>query len=124
MPSKKYANISEYIKDFPKPVQLRLEKIRSAIKKEAPMSEEIISYNMPAFKQKKTLVYFAAYKLHIGFYALPSGTKAFQKEVALYKTGKGSIQFPHDQPLPIDLITKIVAFRIKEINEKEKSKLK
>lgn len=73
---------------------------------------------MPAFKMKKVLVYFAAFKNHIGFYALPSGNLAFQEELKNYKTGKGSIQFPLSKPIPYDLIQKIVEFRIKEVSEK------
>lgn len=117
MDAKKYNSINEYIADFPENVAVILTKIRSCIKESAPNSEETISYNMPAFKQKKVLVYFAAYKNHIGFYALPSGNEAFQKEISKYKTGKGSIQFPLNQEIPYDLIKKIVVFRVREIEK-------
>ncbi|HMQ69618.1 MAG TPA: DUF1801 domain-containing protein [Ignavibacteria bacterium] len=116
MKNLKPKNIDEYIKSFPKDIQSILRQIRDAIKKTAPAAEETISYNMPAFKMKKVLVYFAAYKNHIGFYALPSGNKAFQKELSKYKTGKGSIQFPLKEKIPFGLIKKIVEFRIKEIS--------
>ncbi len=115
MDKKSYQNIDEYIGDFPESIALILNKIRLCIQKSAPKAEETISYNMPAFKQKKIVVYFAAYKNHIGFYALPSGNEAFQKEILKYKTGKGSIQFPLNEEIPYDLIQKIVEFRVKEL---------
>ena len=117
MEQKKYSNIDEYIADYPEKVAIILNKIRNQIQKSAPNSEEIISYNMPAFKQKKIVVYFAAFKNHIGFYALPSGNEAFQKELSKYKTGKGSIQFPLKKEIPYDLIQKIVEFRVLEIEK-------
>ncbi len=113
--NKKYQSIEEYISDFPEDKALILSNIRHLIKTTAPQATECISYNMPAFKTKKVLVYFAAFKNHIGFYALPSGNKAFQEELKNYKTGKGSIQFPLSQPIPYDLIQKIIEFRIKEV---------
>lgn len=116
--SKKYQTIDEYISDFPNDVSTILSTIRNKITEVAPTASECISYNMPAFKLKKVLVYFAAFKNHIGFYALPSGNLAFQEELKNYKTGKGSIQFPLSQPIPYDLIQKIVEFRIKEVSEK------
>jgi uncharacterized protein YdhG (YjbR/CyaY superfamily) len=79
---------------------------------------------MPAFKLHGNLVYFAAFKSHIGFYSLPSGNAAFQQELSAYKTGKGSVQFPFDRPLPVDLITKIVKFRIDENRQKAELKKK
>lgn len=117
-------NIDQYIASFPKDIQKILEQIRTTIKKAAPGAEEKISYAMPAFTFKGNLVYFAAYKHHIGFYALPTGNKAFQKELSAYKVGKGSIQFPLDKPMPLNLITKIVKFRVKENVEKEEKKKK
>lgn len=116
MNSSKPKNIDDYIAGFPKDIQTILKQIRETIRKTAPLAEETISYNMPAFKMKKVLVYFAAYKNHLGFYALPSGNKAFQKELSKYKTGKGSIQFPLNKKIPFDLIKKIVKFRLKEIS--------
>lgn len=111
----RYSDIDHYILSFPEDIASRLSAIRQCVREQAPAAEEVISYNMPAFKQGRILVYFAAFKDHIGFYALPSGNKAFQKELSAYKTGKGSIRFPLDEPLPIPLIAKIVNFRLKEI---------
>lgn len=96
--------------------------MRTLIKKAAPKAEELISYKMPAYKYYGVLVYFAGYKNHCGFYAAPTGHATFKKELKVYKTGKGSVQFPHDQPLPTALITKIVKFRVKENAEKAKLK--
>ena len=115
--SKKYQSVDEYISDFPEEKASILSNIRHLIKKTAPLATECISYNMPAFKMKKVLVYFAAFKNHIGFYALPSGNEAFREELKNYKTGKGSIQFPFSQPIPYDLIQKIVEFRIRELSK-------
>lgn len=114
--TKKFKTIDEHIQTFPKNVQVVLEKIRKTIQDTAPEAVEAISYNMPAFKLNgKVLVYFAGWEKHIGFYALPSGNKAFAKELEKYKVGKGSIQFSLDEPIPYDLIKKIVEFRIKEV---------
>lgn len=107
-------NFDEYKALFPYEVQLILQQVRDTIQKAAPEAEEIISYGMPAYKFHGMLVYFAAFKNHIGFYALPTGNFAFQKELSIYKTGKGSVQFPLNQPMPLDLISKIVMFRIQE----------
>jgi uncharacterized protein YdhG (YjbR/CyaY superfamily) len=115
---------NEYIAGFAPEVQQLLEKVRSTIQKAAPEAVEAISYGMPAFKLNGNLVYFAAFKSHIGFYALPSGNEAFQKELSQYKTGKGSIQFPFDKPLPLELITKIVKFRVEENAQKVELKKK
>jgi uncharacterized protein YdhG (YjbR/CyaY superfamily) len=111
----KYKNIDDYIALQTKENQVLLNQIRQTIKKAAPDAEEVISYNMPAFKQKKILVYFAAYKNHIGFYATPTGHSEFNKELSKYKQGKGSVQFPNNEPMPLELITRIVQFRTKEI---------
>ena len=112
---KKFTSIDEYIKSFPEEVRVILEKIRQGIHKEAPDAIETIGYQMPAFKQKgRVLVYFAAWKYHIGFYPTPSGTVAFKKELSQYKSAKGSVKFPIDKPIPFDLIEKIVEFRVKE----------
>ncbi len=107
-------NFEEYKVLFPNEVQLILQQVRDTIQKAAPEAEEIISYGMPAYKYHGMLVYFAAFKNHIGFYALPTGNIAFQKELSIYKIGKGSVQFPLNQPMPLDLISKIVVFRIQE----------
>ena len=115
MDKKIYLNIDQYIADFSEEVGEILSQIRSCIKQAAPKAQEVISYNMPAFKQGKILVYFAAFKNHIGFYALPSGNLAFQQELSKYKVGKGSIQFPINQPMPFELIKQMVAFRVEEV---------
>jgi uncharacterized protein YdhG (YjbR/CyaY superfamily) len=108
-------DIDKYILQFPENVQHILQKIRKIIKDNAPGAEEIIAYGMPSYKtNRKPLVYFAAYKNHIGFYATPSGHLEFQKDLSNYKQGKGSVQFPIDKPLPYDLIEKIVKYRLKE----------
>ena len=116
----KFKDIDSYITTFPKEVQVVLEQVRTAIKTSAPMAEEVISYNMPAFKYYGLLVYFAGYKYHIGFYSLPSAHKTFEKELSIYKQGKGSVKFPLDKPMPLALIKKMVKFRIKENLEKSK----
>lgn len=107
--------VNEYIKDFPKDVQGLLEQIRTIITQSAPAAEESIAYGMPAYKlYGRPLVYFAGFKNHIGFYAMPTGHAEFAKELSEYKQGKGSVQFPLDKPLPLQLIIKIVKFRAKE----------
>jgi uncharacterized protein YdhG (YjbR/CyaY superfamily) len=117
-------NIDEYIAGFPKDTQVILEEIRATIKKAAPDAEEVISYQMPAFKYHGILVYFAAYKNHIGFYATATGHKEFDKELSKYKQGKGSVQFPLDKPMPLDLISSIVEYRVMENIERTEMKLK
>jgi uncharacterized protein YdhG (YjbR/CyaY superfamily) len=112
---KKFDTIDEYIKAFPEDVQIILEKIRQTVQKAAPESVETISYQMPAFKLNgRILIYFAAWKEHIGLYPTPSGTEAFKKELSQYKVAKGSVQFPLDKPIPYALIGKIVKFRSSE----------
>lgn len=117
-------HIDAYIAGFPESTQRILEQVRQTIRKAAPQAQEKISYGMPAFVWHGNLVYFAAYEKHIGFYALPSGNAAFQKELSDYKMGKGSIQFPIDKPMPLDLIAKIVQFRVAENEEKVRLKKK
>ncbi len=111
---KKPADIDEYISCYPEDVQARLEQMRATIRKAAPDAEEVISYAMPAFKFNGLLVFFAAFKHHIGFYATPTGHEEFKDDLAAYKSGKGSVQFPFDKPLPLELIARIVEFRVKE----------
>ena len=106
--------IDEYIAGFPPDVQAILQKIRATIRKAAPQAEETIKYQMPTFTLHGNLVHFAAFKNHIGFYPVPTGIEAFKRELSVYKGGKGSIQFPLDQPIPYGLISKIVKFRVKE----------
>jgi uncharacterized protein YdhG (YjbR/CyaY superfamily) len=107
-------NIDEYIAGFPADVQEILQKVRSTIRKAAPEAEEAIKYRMPTFTLNGNLVHFAAFKNHIGFYPVPSGIEQFKKELSVYQQGKGSVQFPLDKPIPFALISKIVAFRVKE----------
>ncbi len=108
-------NIDEYIAGFPTDVQEILQKIRMTIRKAAPDAQETISYKMPTFTLKGSyLVYFAAYKNHIGFYAAPRGNMEFKEELSVYESGKGTLQFPLDKPIPFDLISRIVKFRVKE----------
>ncbi len=116
--------IDEYIANYPPGIQEILQNIRRTIRAAAPEAEEAISYQMPTFKLQGNLVHFAAFKHHIGFYPTPSGTAKFQKEISAYKAAKGSIQFPLDQPIPLDLISKIVKFRVKENKAKAAEKAK
>lgn len=115
---KVFENIDAYIADFPADKQRLLKQIRTVIQKAAPKAVEKISYGMPCFFQEGNLVYFAAMKNHIGFYPTSSGVINFEKELALYVTSKGAIQFPLDKPLPVKLITMIVKFRVLENLEK------
>jgi uncharacterized protein YdhG (YjbR/CyaY superfamily) len=117
-----YKTIDDYIKSYPESVQAILEKIRQTIRRVAPEATELISYQMPAFEQNGVLVWFGAFKKHIGFYPKASGIEAFQKELSPYKLSKGSIQFPLDNPIPYDLIDKIVEFRVKENLSQEKGR--
>ena len=116
----KFKSIDEYHATFPKNVQLLLQTMRETIQQWAPQAIEVISYNMPAFKLNTNLVYYAAYKNHIGFYPTASPLQIFQAELVNYKTSKGAIQFPLDKPLPKNLIKKIVKLRVKQDLEKIK----
>jgi uncharacterized protein YdhG (YjbR/CyaY superfamily) len=107
-------SIDEYIAAFPKRMQLLLKQMRTALREAAPGAEEKISYRMPAFALKGILVYFAAHKNHIGFYPTASGIQAFQKELSAYEGSKGAVRFPLDKPLPLQLIAKIVKWRVAE----------
>jgi uncharacterized protein YdhG (YjbR/CyaY superfamily) len=107
-------SIDEYILAFPKEVQEKLESIRRTIREAAPEAEEVMSYGMPAFKQNRVLVYFAAFKKHIGFYPTTSGISAFKDELSRYKQSKGAVQFPLNEEVPLEIIWKIVRFRVKE----------
>ena len=108
------ATIDEYISAFPTEVRSRLSALRATIRKHAPEAEERISYRIPTFFLKKNLVHFAAFARHIGFYPGPTGIAAFQDALSRYKSAKGSVQFPHDEPLPVDLVAEIVKFRVAE----------
>jgi len=115
-------NIDEYIAGFPDDVQEKLQEIRMTIRQAAPDAEEKISYQVPTFYLKGNLVHFAAFKHHIGFYPTPTGTEKFQKELAAYKVAKGTARFPLDKPMPFDLITEIVRFRVKENLDRAEAK--
>ena len=114
--------IDEYISGFPAGIQVLLEQIRTTIREAAPDAEEAMKYAMPTFVLNGNLVHFAAFRSHIGFYPVPSGIEAFKKELSVYKGGKGSVQFPLDQPMPLDLIARIVKFRVDENLQKAKKR--
>ena len=114
--------IDDYIAGFPPEVQEILQKIRMTIRQAAPDAEETIKYLMPTFTLKGNLVHFAAFKKHIGFYPVPTGIEQFKDELSVYKGGKGSVRFPLDQPIPYDLIRRIVEFRVQENLEKAQTK--
>jgi uncharacterized protein YdhG (YjbR/CyaY superfamily) len=116
--------IDEYIAGFPPDIQDSLKKMRLTIHEAAPEAQETISYQMPTFTLHGNLVHFAAFKKHIGFYPVPSGIEAFKDELSVYKLGKGSVQFPLDQPIPYDLIRRIVQFRVQENLAKAAAKAK
>ncbi len=119
-----FESIDEYISKFSPEIQKILIKLRQVIKESAPGAEEKISYQMPAFVLHGNLVYFAAYKNHIGFYPTPSGIAAFKNELSQYKGAKGSVQFPIDKPLPYELISKIVEFRVAENIQRSEAKIR
>jgi uncharacterized protein YdhG (YjbR/CyaY superfamily) len=116
--------IDEYIAGFPESVQARLREMRATIRDAAPEATETINYGSPTFQLHGNLVHFAAFKNHIGFYPTPSGIEAFQDELSFYKGAKGSVQFPLDQPLPLDLVRQIVQFRVAENQAKAAAKSK
>jgi uncharacterized protein YdhG (YjbR/CyaY superfamily) len=116
-----FKTIDEYIRAFPEDIQIILETMRQTIRKAVPEAIEVISYQMPGFKLNGSLVWFAAFKNHIGFYPTSSGIEAFKNELSSYKTSKGAIQFPLDEPIPYDLVEKIVLFRVKENLAKKKT---
>lgn len=115
-------DIDEYIAAFPAEIQQLLKKMRATIQKAAPQAVEAIKYRMPTFVLHQNLVHFAACKAHIGFYPTPSAIKAFATELSVYQSSKGAVQFPLDQPMPWSLITKIVQFRVKEVQALAKAK--
>ena len=120
----KFNTIDEYIIQFPIEVQETLKTLRKVIKEAAPEAEEKISYKMPTFILHGNLVHFAGYKNHIGFYPTPSGIEAFKEELSQYKGAKGSVQFPIKEPLPYELIIKIVKYRAMENMKKAEEKLR
>jgi len=111
---KKFRTIDDYISTFPKNIQIILEELRQVIREAAPKAEETISYQMPAFRQNGILVWFAAFKNHIGFFPKVSAINAFKEKLSFYQTSKGTIQFPIDAPIPFELVKEIVRFRVKE----------
>ena len=126
MPTDKAApqTIAAYIAGFPPKTQAILKKVRQTIRQAAPGAEEAIKYRMPTFTLHGNLVHFAAFKTHIGFYPTPTGIEQFKRELSAYESAKGSVQFPLDQPIPYDLISRIVKFRVKENLERAEAKRK
>lgn len=119
-----FTNIDEYIALFPEEIQEILTKIRKIIKENAPGASEKISYQMPTFFLNGNLIHFAAFKNHIGLYPTPTGIDAFKEELSKYKGAKGSVQFPLNQPIPYDLIKRIVIYRVEESTKKAQVKVK
>ncbi len=118
MAAKTYKDVDEYISTLPQNVQAVLQKLRQVIKEAAPEAEEVISYQMPAFKLNGILVWFAAFKDHISFFPKVSAIQAFKDKLANYETSKGTIRFPLNEPIPFDLVEEIVRFRVKENQSK------
>lgn len=115
----KFKAVDEYHAQFPEDVRDKLEELRAIILKTVPQAQEIISYNMPAYKTSAMVAYYAGYKAHIGFYPTPGPLKEIADELTAYKTSKGAIQFPLDKPLPVTLVKKLLKLRLKEIAMKE-----
>lgn len=111
-PKLKFETVDEYIAAFPPEIAERLSQIRATVIKAAPDAKELISYSMPALKQEGMLIFYSAWKEHIGIYPVPEGDEAFNKKVAQYRDGKGTLKFPHTQPLPFDFITEVVHLRL------------
>ncbi len=124
MQATKFKTVNEYFSALPPKTRNILKELRKSIKEAAPQAEELISYNMPAFKLHGMLVYYAAYDRHIGFYPTSSPMKVFKDQLMGYKTSKGAIQFPIQEPIPTTLVKSIVKFRISENLEKEAKKKK
>ena len=114
----RFNSVDQYIKSLPSESKEKIVELRSIIRKVAPEAEELISYNMPSFNYYGRLLYYAAFKSHIGFYPMASGIAAFKSDISKFKWAKGSVQFPLDKPLPATLITKIIRYRVKENREK------
>ncbi len=113
-PKKDIKTIDAYIATFPKNIQISLLELRQAIRDAAPEAQEVISYQMPAFKQNGILVWFAAFENHIGFYPKSSAIEAFREKLSPYQTSKGTVRFPNNKPLPLELVKEMVRFRVKE----------
>jgi uncharacterized protein YdhG (YjbR/CyaY superfamily) len=123
--SAKAKNIDEYLEGFPALTKKMLQQVRATVKKTAPRAEEVISYSIPACKlNNRILIFFAGWKDHISMYPVPRANQTLQKEISRYQTGKGTLQFPLDKPLPVKFISKIVKLRMKENSEKAKAKKK
>jgi uncharacterized protein YdhG (YjbR/CyaY superfamily) len=120
METTKFKTVDEYIAALPDSVKPIIEELRETVKQAAPEAEESISYNMPAYQLNGPLAYYAAFKNHIGFYPTPASIIAFEEELSAYKGAKGSIQFPLNKPLPLELITRIVKVRLQENLNKNK----
>ena len=117
---KSFTTIDDYIADFPENVQVLLQKMRETIKAALPEADEAIKYGIPTFILNGNVAHFGGYKSHIGFYPAPKGIEAFKEETAQYEAGKGTLQFPFDKPLPLDLVTRIVKFRAQDNLERKK----
>jgi uncharacterized protein YdhG (YjbR/CyaY superfamily) len=116
--------IDEYIAGFPAEIQAVLEKVRLTIREAAPDAQETIGYGIPTFTYYGNLVHFGAYKKHLGFYPAPRGIEKFKDELSVYEGAKGTVQFPYDQPIPYDLISRIVVFRVQDNLERASAKRK
>lgn len=116
------SSVDDYIATYPAPVRSLLEKMRKAIKTAAPGAEEVLSYQMPSYKYHGRLVYFAAHTKHIGFYPFKTAINAFKKELKDFEGAPGTVRFPFDKPLPLELIKRMVKFRVKENLEKLNAK--
>ena len=124
MDSIKFKSVNEYLNSLPKESRDLAQQMRKAIQQAAPIAEEVISYNMPAYRYKGMLVYFAAHNSHIGFYPVSSAIRMFKDDLVNYETSKGTIKFPFEKGIPVSLVKKIVKFRVKENEEKEMAKAK
>jgi len=124
MDTTKTDTIDAYIASHPAKIQAILRKVRKTISKAAPGATETIGYGIPTFKLGRNLVHFGAFKEHLGFYPAPSGIEAFSEELSGYKTSRGAIQFPYDQPIPYDLIEQITRFRVTEETTRKKPQAK
>ena len=124
MDSRKFKTVEEYFELLPPQSKTPMQSLRTTIKKAAPHAEELISYNMPAFKWKGMLVYYAAHTEHIGFYPVSSAIRAFEKDLSGYERSKGTIRFPLNKSIPVKLVSKIVKFRVQENAEKALAKEK
>jgi len=120
--AKEYKDIDDYISQLEPGIQKRMQEVRKAISQAAPKATEAISYQIPTFKQNGNLVHFAAFKNHIGFYPTPAALDEFAEELSIYKRSKGTAQFPHDKPLPISLIKKMVKKRVADTTAAQKQK--